>query len=248
MLHFKIQSGRVKFLKIHHFWFSGRSKFSDLFRLSLYFHSQHNSELFGFRRKPKFTILIDISLPDEMILKTASETTRYEVRRALRDNIRIESEKDLDEFCNFSNKAADTKNRGHLSSAGLLPYWPDMYVTKVMQENEVLAMHSYLIDKSIGRAALLHSVSLFRLEQDSGRRNAISRANRWLHYQDMLLFKRMGMKEYDFGGYAKNTTDAELSSINAFKLGFGGVVVEESNYISWAIILWNHLRGISSTI
>lgn len=248
MLHFKLQSGRARFLKIHHFWFSRKPKFFDLFKFSLYFHSQSKSQLFGFRQKPKFTILVDISLPDEDILKAASETTRYEVRRASRDNIRAEREKSLNTFCDFSNKAADAKKRGHLSLAGLLPYWPDMYVTKVMQENEVLAMHSYLIDKIIGRVALLHSVSLFRLEPDSGRRNAISRANRWLHYQDMLLFKRMGMTDYDFGGYAKNTTDPELSSINAFKLGFGGVVVEESNYISWIIVLWNRLRGISVTI
>lgn len=48
----------------------------------------------------------------------------------------------------------------------------------------------------------------------------------------MLRFKEAGITTYDMGGYAKDTTDAELAAINSFKAGFGGVVVREDHYIS----------------
>jgi len=243
MLHFKIPSRLARGLAIHHKWFAAKPVLADALRFAQYFHCQCTKPVLGFRRRPKFTILIDIALPEEAILAAFSETTRYEVKRAMRENLLMALETDIERFCSFHNAAADSKGQGHLDPTGLMLYWGDMYVTKVIAGTDTLAMHSYLFDAQVGTAALYHSASPFRVEPESAKRNFIGRANRWLHFQDMLFFKGLGAVTYDFGGYAKDTDNAELRRINEFKGGFGGSVVEESNYVSNPIVWWNALKG-----
>ena len=113
-----------------------------------------------------------------------------------------------------------------------------MCTTKVISGNDILAMHSYLVDSESRQAVLYTSSSAFRTESDGQKRNFIGRANRWLHYQDILLFKSRGLVflDLDFGGYAKVSPNVELQRINQFKEGFGGTLVEQSNYISGPVI------------
>jgi len=50
-------------------------------------------------------------------------------------------------------------------------------------------MHSYIIDKGIGRARLWYSASTFRsFDKKDKLRLLIARANINLHYEDMKLF------------------------------------------------------------
>ena len=53
-------------------------------------------------------------------------------------------------------------------------------------------------------------------------RALVGRANRWLHWQDMLRFKRMGMKRYDWGGLFEDESVPERAGLNRFKKDFGG--------------------------
>jgi hypothetical protein len=105
-------------------------------------------------------------------------------------------------------------------------------VTRVMRGGNVLVMHAYVVDEALGRANLVYSASQFRGKDEKETRRLYSRANRWLHFEDLRLFKRRGFGCYDFGGYAKGTTDPSLEAVNEFKDSFGGRVVEESNYTS----------------
>ena len=86
-----------------------------------------------------------------------------------------------------------------------------------------------------------------RSTDDGERRSLIGRANRALHYLNMLNFKDRGITTYDLGGYALGTQDPELQEVNEFKDSFGGQLIEESNYISlplhWARKLNALLRG-----
>lgn len=55
----------------------------------------------------------------------------------------------------------------------------------------------------------------------------IARVNRALHYEDMIFFKNLGFKCYDFGGIAYQTKDKDKSGINAFKMAFCDNIVCE---------------------
>ena len=73
---------------------------------------------------------------------------------------------------------------------------------------------------------LFYSASLFRELDNSAIRNRIGRANRLLHWQDMLHFKAGGISVYDFGGWYAGDSDLERLRINKFKEEFGGQIVK----------------------
>src|SRR5271156_3508662 len=86
------------------------------------------------------------------------------------------------------------------------------------------------------KATLLHSASHFRQLDDNEARAVVGRANRLLHWRDMLFFKAEGKSVYDFGGWYAGTEDVELLRINQFKEGFGGVRNDQFNggiALSW---------------
>jgi len=49
-------------------------------------------------------------------------------------------------------------------------------------------------------------------------RNLVGRANKYLTVKNILHFKEEGYKTFDFGGYAKDTSDESLKGINNYKL------------------------------
>ena len=82
----------------------------------------------------------------------------------------------------------------------------DSFVTSFAEmEGELLAAHSYLVDKELGIARLFHSASR-RLDQRFDR-NIIGRANKLLTARDIFHFREEGFQLMDFGGYAENTQD-----------------------------------------
>src|SRR5205807_10670344 len=83
-----------------------------------------------------------------------------------------------------------------------------------------LVWHAYAA--ASGHVLLMHSASLFRSYADSSDRNLIGRANRYLHWHDLLWCKAAGYESYDLGGIHLGGEDPEASRITASKLAFGG--------------------------
>ena len=72
---------------------------------------------------------------------------------------------------------------------------------------------------------------------DSGERNKIGRANRLLHWHEILTLKNLGFRLYDLGGIPLDSSDAAKNSIAQFKLEFGGrLVVEYSGLVPTNIL------------
>jgi hypothetical protein len=236
MIHFQIASRRFPLLAIHHKWLADRPAAGDAFRLACYFHCRDLGAVAGFHREPKFTLVVDLKLTAEEILAQFAKNTRYEVNRAMKEGVRFERETEREAFQKFFAEFSETKGRLPLEPRVLAAYWPQMQVTKALLGEEPMAMHSYLYDSPLRRAVLLHTASHFRAEADGPKRSLIGRANRCLHFQDMVHFQSQGAELYDFGGYAKDTTDPELEHINQFKSGFGGTLIEESTCTS--LPLW----------
>ena len=99
------------------------------------------------------------------------------------------------------------------------------------------------------RATLLHSASHFRNLDDNELRAVVGRANRLLHWKDIIGFKAEGLEVYDFGGWYAGSEDQALLKINQFKEGFGGSRVEQVNAalaLSWRGWVYLKVRHLLS--
>jgi len=199
--------------------------------------------------RPFHSIEIDLQTPEETLLKAMDADTRYEIRRAeTKDQLEAEvlmqpSEALRQEFLRFHGAFAAEKNLQPATPALLDPLVAAgmLCLTRVLSQGEPLVWHSYVIAQ--GRARLLHSASLFR-GGDNAQRNLVGRANRWLHWRDMMAFQSQGLRAYDMGGWYEGTDNAQLLAINRFKQGFGGVQVAQFNAtvpLSWLgrLYIWS---------
>jgi hypothetical protein len=186
--------------------------------------------------------VINLSDYDEKsLLHSFAKNTIYEIKRAMKEGISFEIETSLDTYINFYNNFASSKGLKKIGS-DIRDYGDHLLITKALHDGETLVMHSYLFDNTFKRARLLHSASLFRNEHDNNKRSLIGRANRFLHYKDMLFFLEKYYKCYDLGGYAFGTDDPQRIKINEFKDSFRGKLVCEKSYYPVWKYLYDRLR------
>ena len=95
-------------------------------------------------------------------------------------------------------------------------------LTCAARGDERLVWHAVL--RAGHMVQVVHSVSWFR-GTDADQRSLVGRANRWLHWKDMLAFKAAGALHYDWGGMFADESTAEQAGINHFKRTFGAVPV-----------------------
>lgn len=193
-------------------------------------------------KEPLFTILVDLSNSEEELLQACDKTTRYQINRAGKsDSVETrtvfpsgdDTDSSLEEYVRFFNDFARTKGRGE-QSVGEYSKFVNAQTLCIRSVNdsktgEALAMHCYIV--SDGKARLHQSSSLFRNSDDKSEQNRIGRANRFLHMDDMLYFKDLGIPFYDFGGWYGGSTDSQKLAINRFKEAFGGTRQEEYSFI-----------------
>jgi hypothetical protein len=115
--------------------------------------------------------------------------------------------------------AANRERLTTLAASGLL-----QLTRATSREHGVMVYHAYTV--AAGTAHLLHSASLFRERENDGEYvEAVSNANGWLHWQDMLRFRAEGLQWYDFGSWHTGN-DPDQLKLNTFKHSFGGAVVD----------------------
>jgi hypothetical protein len=236
MISVELPLKRTKLVQAYHRWFADKPLASDSYKLVYHYHCKHLGPLKGVTRERKFTKLLDISIDEDKLMAAFGKTTRYEVRRAGNsDELQFGLVSNWETFLKYYNGFAALKEMPEMDPTILRSYWPHCVVTEACFEGQPLVMHTYVVDPVASRINLTYSATHFRGEVDRELRRKQGRANRWLHHQDMLHFKREGYACYDFGGYAFETTDKSLQAVNEFKDSFGGELVEESNYTSRAL-------------
>ncbi|HDR6269333.1 hypothetical protein PDJ95_01775 [Bacillus cereus] len=212
-----------KSLQIKSIWFFEetttdiRKSDSDI----VYFHQS------GIKSKficEKFTTLIsDLENDEEELFRKITKNGRNEINKSIREEIQFEvlDNNQLDEFIQFYNEFALTKGLAPCNEITLHAYAQKdaLVITKAKFQGNDLVYHAYLMDES--RTRLLYSASAFRNTEDKKERAMIGRANRFLHWKDILMFKEKGMKIYDWGGYSEAE---EVRAIAKFKAGFGGEI------------------------
>jgi hypothetical protein len=180
------------------------------------------------------TRLIDLGPNADRLLKGLGKNTRYEIRRAdERDGVVTQlfiepTAEEAESFVAFYDDFAASKgvppiNRPQLEALRKATALA-LSIARDPDESP-LVWHAYVVRGS--RARLTHSASLFRLERDANRRAELGRANRLLHWSDMMAFRSLAFDCYDFGGWYQGSRDEALLRINAFKGEFGGEIVEE---------------------
>ncbi|MFD1020905.1 hypothetical protein [Thalassobacillus hwangdonensis] len=174
--------------------------------------------------------LIDLTNEEEEIYQNIKKNTKYKINRARnRDelnlvNLTAPSDNQIEAFTAFYNPFAKERDlRG--CDEGKLKAIRDQgslvmtYVTD--QESRVLCYHVYQTDQH--QAYLIYSASRRYANEENLDRNMIGRANRYLHWEDMRLFKSLGCAWYNFGGKVLNPDDKGGQNVNRFKLEFGTV-------------------------
>ena len=223
------------FLKIADIYFSNNYEKNNIKNVDIIIYVQVSKSCINCKKF--FTLHIDLSKEKDILFSDFKKNNKYEIKRAMnKDNLRLYILKDLSEddiidFSNFYNLFAKNKKltKCNLNKLKVLKKNNALIISCVKSENDKpLCYHAYVLDSN--RARLLYSCSLFRLNKDSSKKALIGRANRYLHWCDIIYFKNIGLKIYDFGGLALDNKNIQKTNIDRFKKGFGGEVITEYKY------------------
>lgn len=135
---------------------------------------------------------------EDILFSNIAKNTKYKINRAIREGVETEKAS-LEEFLPFFNNFAPTKNLKKITINNLKAYNDALVITKAFLNDVVFAMHAYVVDNEERRARLLYSATVNR-NTSSIDLNLVGRANRLLHWHDMLMFKKLDLSIYDWGG------------------------------------------------
>jgi len=189
-------------------------------------YRQREAPIADARTTPFLTMVTDLSAEADAIAENFGKDCRYKIRRAeTKDGLRMEfitdPESRLGEFRAFFDAFAKQKSFWPCDHQWLLAACKarQLVLTSASQNGEALVWHAYLMS---GKAAWLqYTGSCFR-NKENDYRALVGRANRWLHWKEMLRFKETGIRRYDWGGLFEDETVPENAGINKFKKDFGG--------------------------
>ena len=168
----------------------------------------------------------DLTAATDAIAAAFHEGCRYQIRRAdskdrLQHEVMPEASDALEEFSDFYDGFARQKglwlaDRHWLARAAAER---QLALSCASRDGERLVWHAHLLSGRTVRLA--SSASCFR-GMDNEYRSLVGRANRWLHWRDMLFFREAGIECYDWGGVFADESTPEREGINRFKRMFGG--------------------------
>lgn len=231
------------FLKVYENWFQYKYRLKDVFGINVYWHvKKQDTAKVPAIKFISHTVELDLHQDSETIQANFSKQIRQQARIAETEGINCTFQNDIDVFVEFFNDFARKKNTDLVSRRRMEEFGDGITLSFAMHNGEIMAAHSYLTDKEAGIVRHHHAAT--RRLDDQVDKNLIGRANKYLTVKNILYFKEQGYKTFDFGGYAKDTTNESLKGINNYKLLFGGTVVESVNYFSYAYWLFKKLSGL----
>ncbi len=210
----------------------------------------------GCRYAEFYTLWINLECDPEYLFEKMSRTTRSQIRRAQIEGLRYEFASTppriwLDQFFDFFDSFAKSRNIKRVNRARILALLDQnaLDLSRISSpDGRVLVWHANI--RSGRYAFCLYSASLFRQEEKSVA-TYIGRANRLLHWSDMLRFREEGVTTYDFGGWYAGKQNVALLQVNDFKERFGGELVVRYNSdrgLTWKGILALRLRAAAQWV
>lgn len=225
----KLYYYRKKGIRIVERWFEAKAKLPQGADLEIVRRAY--SPIAGCINSISHTLLTDLKDEEEKIWQQLGSANRYEARRAESKDL-ITSEvsivpkvEELKTFLKYYNDFCTIKGITNMPREGVLSLERyrsagSLVFTRALHKGVALVWHLYYHEGT--RCRLLNSASLYRANSDTVERALVGRSNRFLHWQDMRLFKAQGIEYYDWGGFDPRASK-DLISINKFKQSFGGI-------------------------
>ncbi|SHF28273.1 hypothetical protein SAMN05444392_11345 [Seinonella peptonophila] len=231
----KILQWKKSFLQITDIY-GLQDKSSEIPKSDIIIHSQLPKQILENKRftlhKRFKTLQIDIKQSEKNLYSNLNRNTRYNIKRAKREQLKFEistqpTEEEIDDFSVLYNRFAKKKGIApcNINKLRALRKKNLLMISYVKdQNNQILCSH--VSSTNDDRAYLIYSCSI-RLFVDPSQKNKIGRANKYLHWMEMLYFKQSGCSIYDFSGLSLEVDNVELQKIDQFKRRFGGTEVME---------------------
>lgn len=175
------------------------------------------------------TLQIILQQDEDVLLADLSKMNRYMLRRARKEPYEVvvkENPTDIEliEFQQFYNAFAKMKQTNrvrkfHMQTMKLLREQGALVYTKLQNDKgEALCYRIYIVD---GEMVLnLYTGTAAWIQDRPDLKQQIRFANRYLLWENIMMFRNRGYARYDFGALTNK------EEIKEFKLGFGGQEVD----------------------
>ena len=178
------------------------------------------------------SLISDLTASSEQLKAVIHKSTRQEIRRSNSDGIIVKqysSSELLDDDVMIGKFAKLYMTNYYLK--GLKANDPSTLIKTMVKnsglvltaaycEDQILAAHVYVVDNQ--NARLWMSASCFRESDDNAFRQKVGRANKRLHFEDLLYFKQTGRLSYDWGGVSSLDNPGGITKL---KMSFGGTPI-----------------------
>jgi lipid II:glycine glycyltransferase (peptidoglycan interpeptide bridge formation enzyme) len=215
----------------------------------------------GFVKAPthlhaELTSQLDISKSEDELMKNMRKATRYEIRKAQKEGIKISTSIKENDIKTFYDLQIETAKR-----QGFVPFsYEYLYEQfKVFaKDNQVLLYKAHLNNKLLAQAFIIfynkEAVYHYGASTDEGRQHPGAYLIQW---EAILEAKKRGLTTYNFWGVAPvDKPDHRFSGLSLFKRGFDGqdfeylhaqdLIINKPKYlINYTIeTMRNKLRGL----
>lgn len=170
----------------------------------------------------ELTSQLDITKSEDELMTQMRKTTRYEVKKAIKENIKITTsteDKDIKEFYRIQIETAKRQKFVPFSYKFL-----DEQFKVFAKEKNVLLCKAKLGKELLAEAFIIfynkEAVYHYGVSTDAGRKHPGAYLIQW---QAILEAKKRGMTRYNFWGVApESNVNHRFSGLSLFKRGFGG--------------------------
>jgi len=172
----------------------------------------------------QLTSQLDIAKSEEELLRNMRKTTRYEIKRAQKENIKITTSSNPKDIKNFYDLQVETSLRQRFVP---FPYEYLHEQFKILAENNLALLYNAFLEKKLlaqafiifyGKEAVYH----YGARTDEGRNYPGAYLIQW---EAIRQAKERGFKRYNLWGVA-NDPKHRFYGLSIFKRGFGGEDVE----------------------
>jgi len=174
----------------------------------------------------ELTSQLDIKKSEEELMVQMRKATRYEIKKGIKENIKISISKDVKEIQKFYDLQIETAKRQKFvpfsykflfEQFKIFAESGNALLYKAEFENKLLAQAFVIF---YGKEAVYH----YGASTNEGRRYPGAYLIQWEAIKEA---KKRGMTRYNFWGVApENDTNHRFSGLSLFKRGFGGVDFE----------------------
>lgn len=217
---------KVMFMEILYIYFADKRNYVEEQRKIVCYEQARQPEK---QLNGQTTLQIDLQQDESVLLEDLSKMNRYMLRRAKREPYEVivkdnPTNLELKEFQHFYNIFAKMKNTNrirkyHMRTLELLRDKGALIYTKLQNDQgDALCYRIYIVNGD--KVLNVYNGTVTWIKDRPDLKQQIRFANRYLLWENVMMFRSKGYVTYDFGALT------HVEEIKKFKLGFGGQEVD----------------------